>query len=175
MKIRRISGLTALTLLAACSTLNDVPTARLGTATLKLASGVPVGTAQFLVRKDRVSINVALAGLSEGSRGLHLHAVGQCTGPDFTSAGPHLNPGGHQHGTDNPAGSHLGDLPNVVLNQLGAGTVVAELRGTRAEVEQALFDSDGSAIVIHAAADDYRTDPSGNSGKRVACGVIQRP
>lgn len=174
MTFRPLLALAAVATLAACSTVGEVPTARIATATLKSANGLPVGTAQFLAAGDSVTVNVALAGLGRGTHGMHLHAIGQCTGPDFASAGPHLNPGGHQHGTANPAGSHLGDLPNIVLNQAGAGTVVATLKGTRSEIEQALFDADGSAIVIHADPDDYRTDPSGNSGKRVACGVIQR-
>lgn len=174
MTIKAFSALTALVLVGACSTVGEVPTARIATAALRTANGLPVGTAQFLAAGDSVTVNIALAGLSQGTHGLHLHAVGQCTGPDFASAGPHLNPGGHQHGTSNPAGSHLGDLPNIVLNQLGAGTLVATLKGTRSEIEQALFDADGSAIVLHADTDDYRTDPSGNSGKRIACGVIQR-
>ena len=175
MTTKTLAALTALSLLGACSTVGEVPTARIATVSLKSANGLPVGTAQFLAAGDSVTINVALAGLGQGTHGMHLHTVGQCTGPDFASAGPHLNPGGHQHGTANPAGSHLGDLPNIVLNQLGAGTVVATLKGSRSEIEQALFDADGSAIVLHADADDYRTDPSGNSGKRIACGVIQRP
>ena len=85
-----------------------------------------------------------------------------------------MNPSGHQHGTDNPNGSHMGDLPNLVISSNGTGTLSAVLRGTRSNVEAALFDADGTAIVIHADADDYRTDPTGNSGGRIACGVLSR-
>jgi Cu-Zn family superoxide dismutase len=100
--------------------------------------------------------------------------VGSCEGPAFTSAGGHLNPGARQHGTLNPAGSHTGDLPNLTVTSNGTGTLSAELSGTKAELEAALFDADGTALVIHAAADDYKTDPTGNSGARIACGVLKR-
>lgn len=100
--------------------------------------------------------------------------TGRCEGPAFTSAGGHLNPGEKQHGTLNPAGSHTGDLPNLNIVSNGAGTLSVELSGTRAELEAALFDADGTALVIHATADDYKTDPTGNSGARIACGVLTR-
>jgi Cu-Zn family superoxide dismutase len=103
-----------------------------------------------------------------------LHVTGSCDGPDFTSAGAHLNPGNRQHGSENPAGTHLGDLPNAIIGSSGAGTVSAILPGTREEVLARIFDGDGTAIVVHAAPDDYRTDPSGNSGSRIACGVLTR-
>ena len=120
-----------------------------------------------------VSEHLSVAGTPGAVHGLHLHAVGKCETP-FTSAGPHLNPGGHQHGKDNPMGSHLGDLPNVTIGQNGVGTADASLGTDAAAIDAALFDADGSAIVLHAAADDYRTDPSGNSGPRIACGVLTR-
>jgi Cu-Zn family superoxide dismutase len=160
--------------LAGCTSLGQVPTAKLGQARLQNANGLPAGTAVLAAAGDRVSITVAAAGLAEGQHGLHLHTVGKCEAPGFTSAGSHLNPGGHQHGSANPLGSHLGDLPNLTIGSTGAGTLTAELKATRAEAEAALFDADGSAIVIHAAADDYRTDPTGGSGARIACGVITR-
>ncbi len=167
------SALAAMTL-SACTTTGDVPTAKLATATLKQGNGLPAGTAVLAAAGDKVTLTVAVAGLSAGDRGMHLHMVGRCDGPDFTSAGGHLNPGGRQHGAHNPAGSHLGDLPNLTVGANGAGSVTATLPGTRAELEAALFDADGTAIVVHAAADDYKTDPTGNSGPRVACGVLTR-
>ena len=115
-----------------------------------------------------------MVGLSPGAHGVHLHTTGSCTAPDFASAGAHLNPGGHQHGTSNPAGPHLGDLPNITVGSAGTGTVSATLSGTREDVLARLFDADGTAVVVHANADDYRTDPSGNSGGRIACGVLTR-
>jgi Cu-Zn family superoxide dismutase len=160
--------------LAGCQTIDEAPDARLGQATLQLASGVPGGTAQLLASGARVEISIAVVGLAPGIHGVHLHMTGACTPPDFASAGAHLNPGGHQHGTSNPAGPHLGDLPNITVGSNGTGTVSATLSGTREEVLAHLFDADGAAVVVHANADDYRTDPSGNSGGRIACGVLTR-
>lgn len=161
-------------LLAGCTTTGELPTAKLATATLKQGNGVPAGSAVLTAAGDKVTLTVAVAGLSAGDRGMHLHAVGRCDGPDFTSAGGHLNPGARQHGAHNPAGSHLGDLPNLSVGGNGTGTATVILSGTRAELETALFDADGTAIIVHAAADDYKTDPTGNSGPRVACGVLTR-
>ena len=132
------------------------------------------GTAQLLASGAQVNISVAAIGVSPGAHGVHLHMTGSCEAPDFTSAGGHLNPDGRQHGHENPAGAHLGDLPNLTTGNAGAGTVSATLRGSREEVLARLFDADGTAVVVHASADDYRTDPSGNSGARIACGVLTR-
>ncbi|MEO0063005.1 MAG: Superoxide dismutase-like protein YojM precursor, partial [Pseudomonadota bacterium] len=167
-------AIPVLTLLAGCQTVDELPTQRLGQATLHLANGLPAGTVQLLGSGDQVNLVIAAAGMSAGAKGAHLHMVGKCDGPDFASAGGHLNPGNHQHGSDNPAGAHLGDLPNIVIGAAGAGTMSATIKGTRDEVLAALFDADGTAVVIHAATDDYRTDPSGNSGSRIACGVLTR-
>ncbi len=158
--------------LAGCQTADGPSTARVGQATLRLASGLPAGTAQLLSSGSQVNLSIAAAGLAEGTHGVHLHTVGSCDAPDFASAGGHLNPGGRQHGTENPAGAHLGDLPNIVVSGAGVGTVSVTLPGTREEVLARLFDADGTAVVVHAGADDYRTDPSGNSGGRVACGIL---
>jgi Cu-Zn family superoxide dismutase len=160
--------------LAACQTVDEAPTARLAQATLRLASGLPAGTAQLLSGGTEVNISIAVLGLSPGEHGVHLHTTGACDAPGFESAGAHLEPGSRQHGTSNPAGPHLGDLPNVIVGNAGAGTVSATLPGSRDAVLAELFDSDGTAIVVHANADDYRTDPSGNSGGRIACGVLTR-
>lgn len=163
----------SLVALAGCQTLDTAPTAeRVGQATLRLANGSPGGTAQLLASGSHVTITVAAAGLAPGTHGMHLHMTGSCEAPNFTSAGGHLNPDMKQHGMENPAGAHLGDLPNLVIGNAGAGTVSATLTGTRADVLSYIFDADGTAVVIHADADDYRTDPSGNSGGRIACGVL---
>jgi superoxide dismutase, Cu-Zn family len=159
---------------AGCTSLGEIPTARLGQARLANANGLPAGTAVLTAAGERVTITVAAVGLPEGQHGLHLHMTGRCEAPGFASAGGHLNPGGHQHGSANPHGSHLGDLPNLGIDGNGAGTLSAEFKGTRAEIAAALFDPDGTAIVIHAAPDDYRTDPTGNSGARIVCGVLSR-
>jgi Cu-Zn family superoxide dismutase len=160
--------------LCGCTSLGEVPTAKLGQAKLKNANGLPAGTAVVAAAGERVTITIAAVGLPVGQHGLHLHTAGKCEVPGFTSAGAHLNPGGHQHGSANPQGSHLGDLPNLSIDSNGAGTLTAELKVTRTEAESALFDTDGTAIVIHAAPDDYRTDPTGGSGARIACGVLSR-
>jgi Cu-Zn family superoxide dismutase len=160
--------------LTGCTSLGDVSPAKLGQARLQTANGLPAGTAVLTAAGERLTITVAAISLPEGLHGLHLHMVGSCEAPGFTSAGAHLNPGGHQHGSANPQGSHLGDLPNLSIGSHGTGTLTAELKTTRAEAEAALFDADGSALVIHAAGDDYRTDPTGNSGARIACGVLGR-
>ena len=172
--MRSLIGLGFLTALAACTSIGEVPTKRLASVTLKNANGLPAGTAQLLAAGDKARLTIAAVGLGKGQHGVHLHAVGQCEAPGFTSAGGHLNPGAREHGADNPRGKHLGDLPNLTVSDAGVGSLVAELPGTSAEIEAALFDADGSALVIHAAPDDYRTDPSGNSGARIACGVLVR-
>src|SRR5688572_26277443 len=98
-------------LLASCQTLDELPTERLGQATLRLANGLPGGTAQLLASGSQVNISIAAAGMSSGVHGVHLHTVGSCEAPGFESAGAHLNPDNRRHGIENPAGSHLGDLP----------------------------------------------------------------
>jgi len=173
--MKRSIALALMVALAGCqSVVDEQPSERLGQATLRLANGLPGGTAQLLTSGPQVNIAIALVGISTGTHGVHLHMVGSCDAPDFASAGGHLNPGGHQHGTENPAGSHMGDLPNAVIGGSGAGAVSATLSGTRDEVLARIFDADGTAVVVHADADDYRTDPSGNSGSRIACGVLTR-
>lgn len=160
--------------LAGCESIQQLPTERLGSATLRFANGLPAGTAQLYGNGNEVSISVALAGMELGVHGVHLHTTGSCQPPDFTSAGGHLNPQDNEHGFENPQGAHLGDLPNATIGASGGGTLSATLRGTRANVLSAVFDADGTAIVVHAGADDYRTDPAGDSGSRIACGVFSR-
>lgn len=158
--------------LAGCATTSTSNTT-LATAQLVSADGRPVGTATVSRHQGETLINLTVSGVAGAVHGMHLHAVGKCEAP-FTSAGPHLNPTGHQHGKDNPQGAHLGDLPNVTIGQAGTGTASASLGRDSTAIDAALFDADGTAIVLHAAADDYRTDPSGNSGARIACGVLTR-
>ena len=161
-------------LLAGCETPPEPSSSRLAQATLRLANGLPAGTVQVLSSGDQVNVEIALTGVSAGEHGVHLHTTGACDAPNFESAGGHLNPDGKQHGMQNPMGAHLGDLPNVTIGSSGAGTGSAVLNGTRETVLGRLFDADGTAIVVHAGRDDYRTDPSGNSGGRIACGVLTR-
>jgi len=103
-----------------------------------------------------------------------ISVTGTCTAPDFTSAGGHLNPLGKEHGRLNPAGSHVGDLANLVASTSGTASATYDLPGTREQLLEWLFDEDGTAIVIHAGPDDYRSDPAGEAGPRLACGVLGR-
>jgi Cu-Zn family superoxide dismutase len=142
-------------------------------AELRDAAGVVVGWADFTEdATGRLHVNVHVNGISAGLHGIHLHAVGACS-PDFGAAGGHHNPFGVVHGLDTPTGGHAGDLPNLEVNVAGIG----HLDGTsdRASLSNGpttIFDDDGSALIIHAGPDDQVTNPTGNSGGRIACGVI---
>jgi superoxide dismutase, Cu-Zn family len=125
-------------------------------------------------RGDGIWLEVASIAPGQGSFGMHIHTVGKCEGPDFTSAGPHWNPASRQHGRDNPAGAHAGDLPNVSADASGRISAKTHLHEAVWSGESGLFDADGASIIIHEKADDYMTDPTGNSGKRVICGVFEK-
>jgi Cu-Zn family superoxide dismutase len=123
---------------------------------------------------EGVRVRVEAAGLAPGAYGAHIHAVGRCDAPDFASAGPHWNPTDRQHGKDNPAGMHKGDLPNLLVGADGRGSFeYVVLGGAIGGGPNAMLDRDGGAVVIHQRPDDYRTDPTGNSGDRIACGVLR--
>ena len=107
--------------LGGCQTVDDLPTERIGSASIMLANGLPAGTAQLLASGNSVTLVVAATGITEGPRGFHLHTKGECTGPDFTSAGGHLNPLNRSHGKESAGGAHVGDLPNLVFDKLFAG------------------------------------------------------
>jgi superoxide dismutase, Cu-Zn family len=140
-------------------------------ATLRTSAGAEAGRATARTEGERVRVTIDARGLPPGVHGAHVHTVGRCDAPDFASAGPHWNPTGAQHGTENPAGAHAGDLPNLTVAADGSGTLSMMLPAGTLET---MLDADGAALVIHATADDLRTDPSGNSGGRIACGVFQR-
>jgi len=150
------------------------PAVPLAEASLVHPDGTPAGKARIVTAGGHAMIAIELTGIPAGEHGLHLHTTGKCDGPAFASAGGHLNPGGKAHGMDNPAGSHLGDLPNVTADAQGKVSTVIHYGGDPQALATALFDADGSALVLHAGADDYKTDPSGNSGARIACGVLTR-
>lgn len=160
-------------LLAGCTTMADVPAARVGQATLSFANGLPAGTAQLLRDASGLRIAVAATGMPPGPHGFHLHTTGRCEAPGFASAGGHLNPGGRKHGSQAPGGAHLGDLPNLQLGASGSAAATEAVPGGEATLA-AIFDGDGTAVVIHANRDDHVTDPTGNAGERVACGVLRR-
>lgn len=166
--------LAASLLLAGCAVAMG-PAGPGATAELKNAQGRVVGQATFTEEGTAVRIVLDVRGLPSGEKGVHIHAVGRCDPPDFTSAGGHFNPLGKRHGLLNPAGPHAGDLPNIIVRADGSGRLeVANPRVGLGASPISLFDADGSALVIHAAPDDYKTDPTGNSGARIACGVIVR-
>ena len=148
--------------------------ARHATASIADAAGATVGWAKLTEDgTGRVHLAVHVYGLTPGLHGIHIHAVGSCVGPAFASAGSHFNPAARRHGLANPEGPHNGDLPNLVVNGAGVGHLSAKTElVTLAAGAATAFDADGSAVVIHASEDDQVTDPTGNSGGRVACGVI---
>ena len=147
-------------------------------AVLRNAAGDSVGWARLTqATAGSVDVEVEVGTTSPGDHGVHFHAVGTCDGggeSPFGSAGGHHNPAGRKHGLENPEGPHNGDLPNLTTDSTGRGMLRASTdRVTLAAGTASLFDADGSALVVHAGADDQKTDPSGNSGSRVACGVIR--
>jgi Cu-Zn family superoxide dismutase len=123
---------------------------------------------------DSLRVRVEAIAMTPGAYGAHLHNVGRCDPPGFTTAGPHWNPSGNLHGKDNPKGLHKGDLPNLMVGTDGRGSFEYTIpnAGLSGMLPNRLIDADGASVVIHAKADDYRTDPSGNSGDRIACGVL---
>ncbi len=148
------------------------PTAR---ATIQNAQGADVGTATFREVPGGIEVKLDAKGLPPGKHGMHLHAVGKCEAPDFKTAGGHFNPGGKKHGTGSADGPHSGDLPNLTVGPDGKGTATGVLRNaTFGEGATSILAGAGTAVVIHADADDDKTDPAGNSGARVACGVVKK-
>jgi Cu-Zn family superoxide dismutase len=169
-----IYAIVPIALVSGCATAPIPPAPPVATFSMVSATGAPVGTVALVASGEGYRLTGMLNGMAAGSHGLHLHAVGRCDGPAFTTAGSHLNPGMHEHGNLNPKGAHLGDLPNLAVTANGEGQSDIALTGSRAELDPNLFDADGTALVVHATADDYRTDPTGNSGGRIACGVLRR-
>lgn len=136
--------------------------------------GSKIGTAKLVQTGQGVKFSVAVAGLTPGKHGIHVHQTGVCEAPEFKTAGEHFNPEGKKHGFDNPEGPHAGDLPNIEIGSDGRGS--AEFVDAKVTLERdkanSLLKPGGTSLVIHEKVDDYKTDPSGNSGARVACGVI---
>lgn len=162
--------------LSGCATASDTAaaaTAPLATGAIRNAEGVTIGSARLGGTPSALTLTVEVSGLAPGTYGTHIHAVGRCDAPEFTTAGAHWNPTSRQHGRLNPAGSHHGDLPNLVVAADGRGHFTAPVTGALTG-DGGLFDADGAAVVVHAGPDDERTDPTGNSGGRIACAVLQR-
>jgi superoxide dismutase, Cu-Zn family len=173
-----VAGLSVSTLAACASSgapLRAAPPAATAHAVAMSSAGAPIGTAT-LTQDAGGTVHVAMkvAGLTPGVHGVHIHAVGSCVAPAFTSAGGHFNPESKHHGLNNPSGPHAGDLPNMTVDS--SGNADYEARTSRVSLTpgaNSLFDADGSALVIHATADDNMSDPAGNAGARVACGEIK--
>jgi Cu-Zn family superoxide dismutase len=168
MRTRTAVALAALSLPLAAAA---APVAR---AELRNAAGETVATATFEPGPSGVELRIEATRLPPGTHGFHLHAVGRCEGPDFKSAGGHFNPGERKHGLENPAGPHAGDLPNLVVGPDGKGRASARLSVALDAGPSSLFHEGGTSLVVHADPDDMRTDPAGNSGARIACGVVTR-
>jgi Cu-Zn family superoxide dismutase len=144
-------------------------------AELKDAKGVTVGTAALTESPSGVLIRLDLTKAPSGVKAFHIHQTGKCDPPGFESAGGHFNPTGAHHGFEDPKGAHAGDLPNLHVPSSGALAIEMLARGvTLSAGAGSLFDQDGSALMLHTGADDYRTDPSGAAGGRAACGVVTK-
>jgi superoxide dismutase, Cu-Zn family len=160
--------------LAAIALASPAVAADKASAVLKDAQGAEVGQATLTTTPSGVLISLDLAALPPGDHAFHIHAVGKCEPPDFKSAGPHFNPDQTKHGMMNPEGPHSGDMPN--LHVPDSGKLQVEILNTLVSLDgdAALLNDDGSALIVHAGADDYKTDPAGNAGDRIACGVLSR-
>jgi Cu-Zn family superoxide dismutase len=182
--VKRLAAAAAALLLAACgysvahtTTPSDpyfeATTASRARAAIVDASGKPIGLATFSENRLGVLVDVKVSGLAKGQHGIHIHAVGKCDGPDFMTAGAHFNPGGAQHGFHNAKGPHAGDLPNLVVGDDGKGSLsyVDPLVTLESGASTSVI---GLSIVVHMNPDDEQTDPAGNSGGRIACGVIDK-
>ena len=139
------------------------------------AQGAKIGTAKLTQTKNGVKIDLQVSKLPPGNHAFHIHAVGKCDPPGFQSAGGHFNPEGKKHGLKSPDGPHAGDMPDIVAKADGKGTAsVVDGRVTLGPGKNSLFQEGGTAIVIHAKPDDNVTDPAGNAGDRIACGVVSK-
>ena len=145
--------------------------------TLNDANGKSVGTATLIEGKNGsgVTIKLDVKGLPAGEHAIHFHQTAKCEGPAFTTAGGHFNPGGKHHGLNNPEGPHAGDMPNFTVKANGTSKAsIVDPRVNLSEGPNSLYSNGGTALVIHAKADDMKTDPSGNAGDRIACGTITK-
>jgi superoxide dismutase, Cu-Zn family len=163
-------------LFAGCAAVTFAPLGAVATVELRDAGNRVVGQATLTEVGGGVRIVLEASGFRPGPKGVHLHAVGKCEPPAFVSAGDHFNPRNTQHGLLNPSGPHAGDLPNITIDDDGKGRLETFTeRVSLGPGSASLFDDDGTALVIHADPDDFTTEPSGRSGPRVACGIVEKP
>jgi Cu-Zn family superoxide dismutase len=159
-------------------TLHDSPPADAGaggvSALVRSAAGQDLGTVTLTEKDGGIALAGPLRGLPPGEHGIHLHMTGRCEPPKFESAGDHWNPTNAAHGSKDPKGPHWGDLPNITVAEDSSVMVLGRTRGGTLRDENELLDADGAAVVVHAKPDDHRTQPSGNSGDRIACGVVAK-
>jgi len=145
------------------------------TVKLVYARNDSIGTATLSPAPAGVTIAIAVKGLSPGEHAIHVHGTAKCEGPAFTSAGGHFNPDQKQHGMNNAQGPHAGDMPNFMVDSTGRSSATVVAPGiTLGDGPRSVFTGGGTAVVIHEKADDMRSDPAGNAGARVACGVITK-
>jgi Cu-Zn family superoxide dismutase len=168
-------GAAVLGVVALVSGLPAAPAAFAGpgdeaSAAMMSPEGEPLGSVELSQKGSGTAIVAKLKGLPEGTHAFHVHEIGKCD-PPFKSAGGHYNPTGAHHGVDSTDGPHAGDLPNIYVP--ASGELTFEMFNTRLAVDGSLLDGDGAAVVIHEGPDDYKTDPAGAAGDRIACGVLQ--
>jgi superoxide dismutase, Cu-Zn family len=177
-EVKRLSEKTALGVNGVSQVVNNLkvkPKANTAEANFIDFAGNPVGTALLTEESAGVRFHFTLNRLPAGTHGIHVHEKGDCTKPDFKSAGKHFNPEAKQHGAENPKGFHAGDLGNIEVGSDGTADVeVTAPQLTLKPSDHSLIRPGGTAIIIHAGRDDQKSDPSGNSGNPIACGVIDK-
>lgn len=170
MKSNRIAVLLA-GIAFATATVQTAGAAEQAMAKLKNPKGESVGEVKLMQIPHGTLLHAKFSNLPAGAHAFHVHAIGKCE-PPFKSAGGHFNPGGKKHGIHAAEGRHVGDMPNIHVP--ASGSLEIEVLNTLLKLDSSLFDADGAAIVLHAGPDDYKSDPAGAAGGRIACGVIAK-